>query len=90
MYHKSNPWVSLAGILLLLIILAFACTGCTGCTDAEAAERETEPAPRFTYEREDARRSDIDSVFIITDTHTGVQYLYIDGYRAGGLCKLEG
>lgn len=87
MYHKNNPWLSLVALLLMALILVFTCTG---CTDAEAAEMETEPAPRFTYEREDADRSDIDAVFIITDTHTGVQYLYIDGYRAGGLCKLEG
>lgn len=86
MYHKNNPWLSLVALLIMALILVFTCTG---CTDAEAAERETEPAPRFTYEREDADRSDIDAVFIITDTHTGVQYLYIDGYRAGGLCKLE-
>lgn len=28
--------------------------------------------------------------YVITDNSTGQQYLYIDGYGAGGLTKLEG
>lgn len=84
MNHKYNPWLSLTALLLLALILVFTCTG---CTDAEAAE--TKPAPRFTVENAS------NGCEIITDTETGVQYLYFyrsyNGYKGGsGLCKLEG
>jgi hypothetical protein len=84
MQHKNNPWVSLVALLLLALILVLTCTGCT-----EASAKETEPAPRFTVENAG------NGCKIITDTETGVQYLYFfcsyNGYKGGsGLCKLEG
>lgn len=83
MNRKKNPYVSLVAVLLLALILVLTCTGCR----AEAAE--TKPAPRFSVE--DAGNG----CEIITDTETGVQYLYYfrsyNGYKGGsGLCKLEG
>lgn len=84
MYHKNNPWLSLVALLIMALILVFTCTG---CTDAEAAEMETEPAPRFTQEIHQISAGEY--AHIITDTETGVKYLFVDGYKAGGLCKLE-
>ena len=85
MQHKNNPWVSLVALLLLVLILVLTCTGCR--IEAEAAE--TKPAPRFTVENAG------NGCKIITDTVTGVQYLYYrhryNRYQSGsGLCKLEG
>jgi hypothetical protein len=81
MYRKSNPWVSLAALLLLALVLVFVCTGCT--SRAEAAE--TKPAPRFTVEYLP------NGLRLITDTETGVQYLAYSEYHTGiGMCKLEG
>lgn len=83
MNHKNNPWVSLVALLLAAIILVLTTTGCT-----ETAAAETEPAPRFTSEYAGNRCT------IITDTETGVQYLFyyypdMTGRAGGGLCKLE-
>lgn len=85
MHRKSNPWVSLAALLLLAVILVFTCTGCT----SQAVAAETKPAPRFTVEYAG------NSCDIITDNETGVQYLFYSygtthNNMAGGLCKLEG
>lgn len=68
----------LAVILAVLTIAVLA----VGCSSASA---EVEP-PRFTYEyAEDTPGTG----YIITDTVTGAQYLYIDGGYDGGMVKLE-
>lgn len=82
MNRKNNPMLSLVALVLLALILAFICTGCH--VEAEAAE-ETKPAPRFTVEYLP------NSLRLITDTETGVQYLAYSEYHTGiGMCKLEG
>lgn len=89
MNRKHNPLVSLAALLLLVTILVLACTGCTcdGCyiCEAEAAEAPTED--RFTCERVCSTSGPI--CYIITDTYTGVQYLYCQEHTAAGLCVLQ-
>lgn len=77
MNRKNNPMLSLAALVLLAIILVLTCTGC-------AVETSVSTEPRFTDEYAG------NDCWIITDTQTGVQYLYYDMYNAGGLCKLEG
>lgn len=73
----------LAAILAALTIAVFA----VGCSSDVAAETE-EPALRFSFERTESNANV--RCWIITDTVTGVQYLYVDG--AGydsGMAKLE-
>lgn len=78
---KYNPWLSLVALLLLALILTLTCTGCT--VRASWGDAETETAPRFTRERAS------DNCTIITDTQTGVQYLYYHAGYGGGLCVLQ-
>lgn len=81
MNRKHNPYVAMLALLLLALILTFTCTGCA--VEGEATE-ETKPTPRFTREYVD------NSLTIITDTQTGVQYLVCNQYHTGiGMCKLE-
>ncbi len=82
MYRKNNPWLSLVALLLLALILVLTCTGCAA--KAQAAEPD-----RFTVENAG------NGCAIITDTETGVQYLYFyhsyNSYKGGsGMTKLEG
>ena len=78
MNRKNNPWVSLVALLLAALILVLTCTGC------KAAEKGT--PHRFTYEAAGPSPAMHESIYIITDTETGVQYLLC----GGGLTKLEG
>lgn len=84
MSRKHNPLVALVAlILMILLVLA-----CTGCEEAEAAEA-AEPT-RFKIEAATKEGGTVDHhLYIITDTETGVQYLYVDDYRAGGLTVLQ-
>ena len=81
MNRKHNPWVSLVALLLLVTLLVAICTGC-GPVEAEAEE----PA-RFAFD--DAGRTFELWAYVITDTETGVQYLYVDGADGGGLIVLQ-
>lgn len=87
MYRKSNPWVSLVALLLLVLILVLTCTGCI--SRAEAAG--TKPAKRYTYEVQNNGFGP--DFYTITDTQTGNQYLFVctgtTNGKAGGLTKLE-
>lgn len=87
MNRKHNPWVALVALLLLVTLLVVMLTGCAGC--AEASEETPE---RFTLEMtQEMTRSvvdDIDSLFIILDTETGVRYLFADGYHGVGITPL--
>lgn len=85
MKRKSNPWVSLVALLVLITVLVCVCAG---CTEVAAAENETETESRFIIESE-LGNAFIDGICVITDTETGVQYLFVDGYRCGGLTVLQ-
>lgn len=80
MTRKHNPLVALAALVILATILVLTCTGCTNTETPEPGE----PAHRFTIE-------DVgNSCHIITDTETGVQYLYFwYGSTGGGLTVLQ-
>lgn len=70
----------LAALLLLALILVFTCTGCA--IDASATTEK-----RFTYTQENMGGNVY--AWVITDTETGQQYLYITAGQGGGLTKLE-
>lgn len=81
MRFKYNPWVSLVAAVLLVVILVLTSTGCS-----DAAEATT--APRFQIEHAGCGCGL--EIYTITDTETGVQYMFADDYNCGGLTKLEG
>lgn len=78
MNRKNNPWISLIGLVALILIFVMICTGCEVPT-AEAAETEI----RFTVEYGGK------NLEIITDNETGVQYLAYRTPSGTGLTKLE-
>lgn len=83
MNRKHNPLV--AGVALLLLTMVLLLTSCS--TPAKAEEPES--ASRFSIERQVRQALGSDSIFIITDTETGVRYLYVDGGYSGGLTVLQ-
>lgn len=97
MKRNPKPWAAMfvvkawemkfwAALLVLFILLAMV-FGCDTNSMTEAAGAE---GPRFTVER--ARHNSLDSdhlIYIITDTDTGVQYLFFYDFRGAGLTKLE-
>lgn len=81
MNRKMNPWVSLIALLILVAVLAMVCTGCV--TEAGAATER-----RFAVKTEQGA-ANIEGISIITDTETGNQYLWVDGYNGGGLAEIS-
>ena len=84
MNRKHNPLVALVALLLLAVLLL-----CAGCSGAAAAE-EPESPKRFTVESYDyLEELNVNYINIITDTETGVQYLFVEGHYSGGLTVLQ-
>lgn len=79
MRFKYNPWVSMVAALLLAVILLLTCAACS----TEAAT-----PPRFQVKY--AGHGEGLEIYTITDTETGVQYMFVDDVNCGGLTKLEG
>ena len=82
MNRKHNPMLALAALVLLAMILLLTCTGCASTAGPETPEpmvpTETTSTDRFTVDYMN------DGAQIITDTETGVQYLFYKfGYGAG-------
>lgn len=75
--------MSLAALALLVIILATMCSSCEG-VDASAAEPEP---PRFKSEY--ICNIGGPRAYIITDTETGAQYLFVKSGYGGGLTVLQ-
>ena len=85
MNRKHNPLLSVIALVLLFVILLFSCAGCE--TDATAATEE-KTAARFTAEHIETDGPGV--CYIITDTETGVQYLFFSiGDGRGGLTVLQ-
>lgn len=84
MNRKHNPWVALVAMLLLALTLVLTLTACGD--NAEAAEPES---PRFIFEKQDIEGLAERRLILITDTETGVQYLFVKSGYGGGLTKLE-
>ena len=70
-----------------LIATSLAILALVGCSAEQPAKEEQVPAQRFVYERNDEVPGG--TGYIITDTTTDVQYLYIDHGYDGGMVKLE-
>lgn len=85
MNRKHNPMVALVALLLLAVLLLLA--GCSA--PAAATPEEPESSPRFTVEQHLSYGSHIDFFYTITDTETGVQYLWARDCNAGGLTVLQ-
>jgi len=81
MTRKNNPWMSLVAMVLLAVILVWTCTGCT----TAAAAAEDQPSNKWRFVSENCG----DGCTIITDTQTGVQYLYHGSGYGGGLTALQ-
>lgn len=83
MNRKANPWVSLIALILTLVLVVCICTGCVETTEAEETK-----GPRFTVEiaSDDSSQA---KILIITDTETGVQYIFFSYGQSGGLSVLE-
>lgn len=88
MNRKSNPWVALVALILMLVVC---CSSCESPTDA--AETDTaEGTPRFIIEEASVKRQNttlFSRIAIITDTETGVQYIVFKGSDCTGMTKLE-
>lgn len=82
MTRKHNPLVALAALVILATILVLTCTGCTNTWTPEPDV----PGPRFTVENVTNNGNGVTK--IITDTETGVQYLYYRIETSGGLTPL--
>lgn len=84
MNRKHNPLVALVALLLLAVLLL-----CAGCSGVAAAE-EPETPKRFTVESyEYLDELGVDYINVITDTETGVQYIFVDSCYSRGLTKLQ-
>jgi hypothetical protein len=89
MNRKHNPYVAIVALLLLTIVVAWICGGCYAeRTEVTEVTEVSEPTRRFTVEAQPV--SGIYVIQIITDTETGVQYLFYRNLEGAGLCKLEG
>jgi hypothetical protein len=78
MRRKHNPYVTIVALLLLALIVTWICGGCS---------KEICPAPDYMIEPgrftlEDSFKSGPYKGCVLTDTETGVQYLFI--YNGGG------
>lgn len=81
MRRKHNPMVSLVALILLATILVWICAG---CGNEIAPAEETDRFVVVTYNRV----WPLDSIYIITDTETSVQYLVADGTKGIGVTQL--
>lgn len=85
MNRKHNPFLSLVALVLLAVVLVLVCTGCA----VETAPAEiNDTAPRFTYEYCGIGPGSY-SLYIITDTLTGAQYLAWDAYQGAVMVALQ-
>lgn len=85
MNRKHNPMVALVAMLLLAVILLL--MGCS--TPAAAAPEEPESSPRFIVTEHQRSANKLTQYAVVTDTETGVQYLYIKSGNSGGLTVLQ-
>ena len=84
MNRKHNPVVALVALALLAVLLL--CAGSDSTTEAT----EPKTTPRFIVEVADAKTLGNDQhVDIITDTETGMQYIFIKSGNGGGLTVLQ-
>ena len=81
MNRKRNGWASLIALVLLVAMLVMVLTGCG------PQSVESEPEYRFSVE-EVCNTMNVD-VYLVTEKETGKQWVYVEGYKAGGLVVYE-
>lgn len=81
MSRKRNGLASLVALLILAVMLVVILAGC----GPRSYESETEY--RFTVEKV-VESINVD-VYLITEKETGKQWVYVEGYKAGGLVAYE-
>lgn len=81
MSRKRNRLASLVALLILAVMLVVILAGC----GPRSEESETEY--RFTVE--EVGESINADVYLITEKETGKQWVYVEGYKAGGLVAYE-
>lgn len=69
---------------VFLAVLVFLALSCTGCTSPNEGKEVFDRQDRFTFVPSEPWASFI----VITDTETGVQYLYVSKGYGGGLTVL--
>lgn len=85
--HRKNPWVSLVALLLLAVIVA-CLIGCDREVQAEEETQISEPVLNGRFDvTADKEHEDL-LVYVITDQEKDKQYLYVEGYHAGGLLPM--
>lgn len=81
MSRKRYGWASLIALLILAVMLVVILTGCA------YRNEESETEYRFTVEKVyDSVNVD---VYLIAEKETGKQWVYTEGYKAGGLVAYE-
>lgn len=81
MSRKRYGWASLIALLILAVMLVAILAGCGPLNE------ESETAYRFTVE--EVGESINADVYLITEKETGKQWVYVAGYKAGGLVAYE-
>lgn len=103
MNRKFNPWVSLAALILLAVILVTICAGCGVSAEAAEATEPGEPieTAATTEPTETAATGDrfevewdsysfrLGTLYIITDRHTGAQYLVVKDDHTTAMVELQ-
>lgn len=84
MNRKHNSLLSLAALLLLAVILVLICAGCADEDQLEMYKK----SDRFTVEWYANNDRTMPDCYIITDTETGAQYLYVSSHNSAGLTQL--
>ena len=85
---SKSPVLSLIALILFVGIVIFVLSGCSSSSDAyENNELVGFEDSRFTAERFDVPH--FGDAYIITDSATGVQYLFYRQGSQAGLTKLE-
>lgn len=99
MNRKHNPWVALVA-LLLGIALVILCAGCGVSAEATEPGQPTETAAateateatatggRFKVEW-DSLSLRVGNLYVITDRHTGAQYLVVKDTNALAMVELQ-
>lgn len=72
----------IATVLLIFVVLFIG-----GCVRTDTKTAESDEPDRFVINNRQKVSPD-EKAIVITDKVTGVQYLFVDGFKAGGLCVM--
>ena len=81
MSRKRYGWASLIALLILAVMLVVMLVGC--------GPRNEESKTKYRFTVEEVGESINADVYLITEKETGKQWVYVEGYKAGGLVAYE-